>query len=87
MKKVYGVKKGTGSYESILFVCDNYNDALHFAASLKEYDEDKAKEMVVPLPFATNEPIKFDANNAQMLIDLTIEAMLKSFEAVKESNQ
>lgn len=47
MKKSYGVKSGTCSYDSVIIVCDEKEDADDIAAAIGNGD---AEKMVVELP-------------------------------------
>ena len=85
MKKVYGVKAGNYSSSQIFIICDSYNDALKVAAACKDYDEDKAKDFIVGIPFLSSQPITVDIADVDKVINMTINATLKAIEAV-ESN-
>lgn len=80
MKKVYLVCQDDYS-KTPLFATDSYNDALHFAASLSDSRTD-TKDLVKSMPFLTNAPVKLDPSNLDAVVDHTIKATLKAFEAV-----
>lgn len=80
MKKVYLVCKDDYS-KTPLFATDSYNDALHFAASLSDSRTD-TKDLVKSIPFLTNAPAKLDPSNLDAVVDHTINATIKAYEAV-----
>jgi hypothetical protein len=85
MKKVYIVRKDDYS-DTPIMAFDNYNDAVHAAASLSGKSE-TANKLVLSLPYFTNEPISIDTKDLQSVIDMTIKATTCAFESVKKTDE
>lgn len=81
MDKVYGVCKST--YDKSPFVIvDSRADALKIAAAIKDYDDDKAAQLVVTLPFMSSKPQKVELTDLDRVVDMSIIATIKAYESV-----
>lgn len=85
MKKVYLVYKDTYSSSAPIFATDTYNDALHLAASYKEYDDEKAKKLVKAIPLLTTEPVTLNHSDLNSVVDRTIDITLRAYQAVSDA--
>lgn len=83
MKNVYGIKRDD-YHGDIYMVCDNYNDALKIAAANKEYDDDKAKDYVVKLPYLASAPEKVELQDVDTLVNLAINTAFKAVERAEK---
>lgn len=80
MKHVYGVK-GNSYKEAIYLVVDNYNDALKIAAATKEeWDDEKAKSLVVKLPYLATVPDKVNLCDVDHIIQMAMDSAFKAME-------
>jgi len=83
MKKIYLVL-GTNYEKTPLFATDSYNDAIHFAAVFKkDFDNENASKRVMTLPYMTNTAETIDLENVDSLVNHTIDATIKAYQAVE----
>ena len=83
MKKIYLVL-GTNYEKTPLFATDSYNDAIHFAAVFKkDFDDESASKRVLTLPYMTNTAETINPEDVDSLVDHTIDATIKAYQAVE----
>ena len=84
MKKVYLIKKDTYISSQPVMAFDNYNDAVHAAASFNDDDDDRGRELVSSVPYCTTEPTHVDTQDLGSVIDMTIKATLAGMDALEK---
>lgn len=80
MDKVYGVCKSTYDKKPFIIV-DSRNDALKLASAMKDYDDDKAEQLVVTIPCLRAKPMKVELDDLDRVADMAIDATIKATDA------
>lgn len=80
MDKVYGVCKSTYDKKPFIIV-DSRNDALKLASAMKDYDDDKAEQLVVTIPYLRAKPMKVELDDLDRVVDMAIDVTIKATDA------
>lgn len=83
MDKVYGVCKSTYDKKPFIVV-DSRNDALKLASAMKDYDDEKAEQLVVTIPYLKAKPTKVELDDLDRVVDMAIDATVKATEALRK---